>query len=124
MVALSSTEAEYRALANTATSVAWLQSLFTEPGISLSSSPIIFCDNISAGSLASNPVYHARTKHIEIDAHYIREQVLAKKLTVQYVPSSLQIADILTKALSAAQFALLTQKLTISLSPRQASSEG
>lgn len=124
VVALSSTEAEYRALANTATSVAWLQSLFTELGISLSSSPIILCDNISAGSLASNPVYHARTKHIEIDAHYIREQVLAKKLTVQYVPSSLQIADILTKALSAAQFALLTQKLTISLSPRQASSEG
>ena len=124
MVALSSTEAEYRALANTATEVAWLQSLFTELGISLSSSPIIWCDNISAGSLASNPVYHARTKHIEIDAHYIREQVLAKKLTVQYVPSSLRIADILTKALSAAQFALLTQKLTISLSPRQASSEG
>ncbi|KAJ0101151.1 hypothetical protein Patl1_04862 [Pistacia atlantica] len=80
-----------------------------------------WCDNISVGSLASNPVYHARTKHIEIDAHYIREQVLAKKLTVQYVPSSLQIANILTKALSTAQFALLTQKLTISLSPRQAS---
>ncbi|XP_031276877.1 uncharacterized protein LOC116135311 [Pistacia vera] len=45
----------------------------------------VLCD----GALASNPVFHARTKHIEIDAHYIREQVLAKKVAIQYVPSNL-----------------------------------
>ncbi|XP_031282916.1 secreted RxLR effector protein 161-like [Pistacia vera] len=113
VVALSSTEAEYRALAQTATEVAWLQSMFTELSLQVSSKPVIWCDNTSAGALASNPVFHARTKHIEIDAHYIREQVLAKNLTVQYVPSKLQIADILTKALSAVQFSELRQKLNV-----------
>ncbi|XP_031249991.1 secreted RxLR effector protein 161-like [Pistacia vera] len=104
VVALSSTEAEYRALAQTATEVAWLQSMFTELSLHFPSKPVIWCDNTSAGALASNPVFHARTKHIEIDAHYIREQVLAKNLTVQYAPSKLQIADVLTKALSVVQF--------------------
>ena len=117
VVALSSTEAEYRALAQTATELAWLDSLFSELGVKFSSIPIIWCDNVSAGALASNPVFHARTKHIEIDAHYIREQVLAKNLTVQYVPSKLQIVDILTKALLFVQFAELRQKLIVIVVP-------
>ncbi|XP_031277891.1 secreted RxLR effector protein 161-like [Pistacia vera] len=91
VVALSSTEAEYRALAQTGTEVAWLQSVFSELGLTLSTTPVIWCDNVSAGALASNPVFHARTKHNDIDTHYIREQVLAKQVTIQYVPSKLQI---------------------------------
>lgn len=100
VVALSSTEAEYKSLAHTTTEIAWLQSMLSELEIVLNDLPIIWCDNVSAGALAANPVFHARTKHIEIDAHYIRDQVLAKKILVQYVPSKHQIADIMTKALS------------------------
>ncbi|XP_031280235.1 uncharacterized protein LOC116138690 [Pistacia vera] len=64
VVALSSTEAKYRALAQTATEVAWLQSLFTELGIFINLKPVIWCDNISPTALASNPIFHACTKHI------------------------------------------------------------
>lgn len=72
---------------------------------------IIWCDNMSAGSLALNPVYHARTKHIEIDAHFMREKVLAKQLEVRYVPSHDQVADCLTKSLSHNHFRYLRSKL-------------
>ena len=113
VVALSSTEAEYRALAQTATKVAWLHNMFSELGLNFPITPVVWCDNVSVGALASNPVFHAQTKHIELDAHYIREQVLAKKLVVQYVPSKLQIADLLTKPLSAAQSSELRQKMTV-----------
>ena len=81
--------------------------------LSIPVTPVIWCDNINAAALAANPVFHARTKHIEIDAHYVREQVLAKKLTIQYVPSKLQIADLLTKALSVTQFIELRSKLNV-----------
>ena len=72
VVARSSAESEYRSLASAATEIMWLQSLFTELGLpKLVVVPIIWCDNIGAASLASNPVFHARTKHIEVDVHFI-----------------------------------------------------
>lgn len=77
-VALSSTEAEYRALSQTATEIAWVRSLFGELGMQFSAPPVLWSDNQSANSLTSNPIYHSRTKHIEIDAHYIKEQVRGK----------------------------------------------
>ena len=113
VVALSSTEAEYRALAYTAIEIAWLQSLFTELGSQINGTPVIWCGNVSVGALAANPVFHARTKHIEIDAHYIRKQVLTKKLHIQYVPSKLQIVDLLRKALSVTQFTELRKRLNV-----------
>ena len=79
MVARSSTEAEYRALAHASTKVAWLHSLFSELGISLVNTPVIWCDNQGVGALAANPVFHSRMNHIEVDVHYVREQVLDKK---------------------------------------------
>ena len=60
----------------------------------------MWCDNQGAISLAMNPVYHAKTKHIELDIHFIREKVQAKQIEVNYVPSEDQAADIFTKALA------------------------
>lgn len=114
-MALSSTEAEYRALVNTTTEIAWLESMYSELGLHFITTPVIWCDNVSVGALAANLVFHARTKHIEIEALYIIEQVLAKRIAIQYIPSKLQIADLLTKALSTSQFSDLRKKLQVFL---------
>ena len=94
--------------------VVWIESLLKELSIPLHGKPILWCDNLGAGSLASNPVFHARTKHLEIDLHFVRDRVLANLLDVRYVPSSLQIADILTKPLPAASFNGFCHKLLLS----------
>ena len=75
--------------------------------------PVLHCDNVSAMALASNPVFHARTKHIELDYHYVREQAMAKKLQITYIPSAEQIADLFTKSLTTLQFQYLTNKLPL-----------
>ncbi|XP_021833784.1 uncharacterized protein LOC110773568 [Prunus avium] len=116
-VARSSTEAEYRSLAITAAELTWICKVLTDIGFSLHSTPLLWCDNISAISLASNPVFHARTKHVELDYHYIRELVLSKALTVRYVCSQDQIADIHTKALPKERFLLLKSKLSLRSPP-------
>ena len=89
VVAKSSTESEYRSLSSAATEVLWLQSLFTELGIKIESVPIIWCDNTGAKALTDNPVFHSRTKHIEVDIHFIKEKVADKVLEVRYVPTEL-----------------------------------
>lgn len=116
-MARSSTEAEYRALAQTAADLVWLQQLFSELHLFLSSSPVLWCDNQSAIALATNPVFHARTKHIEIDYHFIREQVLRKRIVLAHIGSVDQIADIFTKALSVCRFQTLKSKLMVGAPP-------
>ena len=112
-VARSSTEAKYRSLAHTAAEITWVCKVLHDFGFPLPLKPTIWCDNISAISLASNPVFHARTKHVEIDYHYIRELVLANLLHVQYVCTEDQIADIHTKPLTKNRFLLLRSKLSL-----------
>ena len=80
-------------------------------GIFLSLPPMLWCDNVSALALASNPIFHARTKHIEVDYHFIREKVLSKELKVHFISTLDQIADIFTKALSSPCFLDLAHKL-------------
>ena len=76
VVARSNAKSEYKSVAPAKTEVMWLQSLFTELGLpKLATIPVIWCDNIGANSLAFNPAFHARTKHIEVDVHFIREKV-------------------------------------------------
>jgi hypothetical protein len=60
---------------------------------------VIYCDNINSILLANNPVYHARTKHIEVHYHFIKEKVLAKEIDLIHVSTKDQIVDIFTKAL-------------------------
>lgn len=92
----SSIEAKYRSLANTVAEITWICKVFCDSGFPLSKIPTLWCDNISAISLASNPVFHATTKHLEIDYHYIKELVLANLIKVLYVCSQDQLVDIYT----------------------------
>jgi hypothetical protein len=116
-VSRSSTESEYRALAHVAAEIAWIQALLDEMEFPLQSIAITWCENMSAKSLASNPVYHARTKHIELDVHYVRDAVLQNKLKVHYVPSSDQIANCMTKSLCSSTFQMFRGKLGVSTLP-------
>ncbi|XP_026416688.1 uncharacterized protein LOC113312149 [Papaver somniferum] len=74
-ISRSSTEAEYRGLANAAAEILWLSCLFEELSVYLSLPCRLYCDNLGAGSLTANPIFHARTKHIEVDYHMIRDLV-------------------------------------------------
>ncbi|PKU64979.1 Retrovirus-related Pol polyprotein from transposon TNT 1-94 [Dendrobium catenatum] len=86
-VARSSTEAEYRALASAATEVIWTRQLLQELGHPQQSPTTLFCDNVSAIALANNPVFHARTKHIEVDCHFIRECIKNNTIQVHHISS-------------------------------------
>lgn len=98
-VALSSTEAEYRGAAMAACEIAWLRKLLQSFGHTLMQPVTLFCDNMSSIQLASNPVFHARTKHIEVHYHYVQEKVLAHEIDLVYVSTHEQVADIFTKSL-------------------------
>ncbi|CAN6585341.1 unnamed protein product [Malus baccata var. baccata] len=113
-VSRSSTEAEYRALAITTAELAWIRQLFCDFHIPLQLPPMIHCDNVSAIALSTNPVFHAKSKHIEIDYHFVRERVTRGDLQIQHVFSSDQSADILTKGLSAPLFQLHCGNLMLS----------
>jgi histone deacetylase 1/2 len=98
-VSRSSTEAEYKAMANATAEIIWLEQLVAEMGIKLQRTSILWCDNLGATYLSANPVFHSRAKHIEIDFHFVRERVMRKQLQVRFITSGDQLADGFTKAL-------------------------
>nr|KYP49044.1 Copia protein [Cajanus cajan] len=112
LVARSSTEAEYRALAQAVTEVLWIQSLLQELKVRLNT-PMVLCDNQSTVALSHNPVLHSRSKHMELDIFFVREKVISKALVVSHIPSQHQYADLLTKALSPKRFLSLRSKLNV-----------
>ncbi|WVZ83487.1 LOW QUALITY PROTEIN: hypothetical protein U9M48_030629, partial [Paspalum notatum var. saurae] len=86
-VSRSSAEAEYRAVANGVAEASWLRQLLQELGHPLQRATLVYCDNVSAVYLSTNPVQHQRTKHIEIDLHFVRERVAAGAVRVLHPPS-------------------------------------
>ncbi|KAL6327261.1 hypothetical protein AAG906_017818 [Vitis piasezkii] len=111
VVARSSAEAEYRALAQGICEGIWIKRVLSELGQTCSSPILMMCDNQAAISIAKNPVHHDRTKHVEIDRHFITEKVTSETVKLNYVPTKHQTADILTKALPRPNFEDLTCKL-------------
>ncbi|XP_012829361.1 PREDICTED: uncharacterized protein LOC105950540 [Erythranthe guttata] len=86
----SSAEAEYRAVANAVTEKTWLHNLLSELLCPLSKAIIVYCDNVSAVYLSSNPIQHSHTKHVEIDIHFVRDKVGLGHVRVLHVPSAYQ----------------------------------
>lgn len=112
-VARSSTKAEYRAVLATASEVRWLYSLLCEVSVKLDNISTIYCDNIGATYLSTNPVFHSRMKHLALDYHFTREQVQNHTLRVSHVSSKDQLADGLTKPLTRNRFGMLFTKIDI-----------
>ncbi|KAJ9564021.1 hypothetical protein OSB04_009181 [Centaurea solstitialis] len=119
VVSRSSAEAEYRGIANVVAEAAWLRNLLLELSCPLSRATVVFCDNVSAMYLASNPVQHQRTKHVEIGLHFVRERVAIGHVRVLHVPSAYQYADIFTKGLPSSLFLDFRDSLNIRVPPDQ-----
>jgi histone deacetylase 1/2 len=98
-VSRSSAEAEYRAVANAAAECCWLRNLLHELHVPIAKATVIYCDNVSAVYMSENPVHHRRTKHVELDIHFVREKVALGQFKVLHIPTRQQFADIMTKGL-------------------------
>ena len=116
-IARSSTEAEYKSVANTSSELTWICSLLHELGIKLPTAPVIYCDNVGATYLCANPVFHSRMKHVALDYHFIRNQVQSGALRVVHVSTKDQLADTLTKPLPRATFTDFSTKIGVSRAP-------
>jgi hypothetical protein len=104
VVSRSSAEVEYRAIANGMAEATWLRQLLHELQTLLSRCTLVYCDNISVVYLSTNPVQHQRTKHVEIDLHFVREKVAIGQVRVLHVPTTSQFTDIFMKGLPSSVF--------------------
>ena len=112
-VSRSSAEAEYRSLATTTCELKWLKGVLSCLGVSHSPPMHVYCDSQAALHIAKNPVFHERTKHIEVDCHFVRDEIANGNIQPAYVSTHAQLADIFTKALGRSQFLALMAKLGI-----------
>ena len=119
----SSAEAEYRGVANAVAETAWLRNLLWELHTPLMTATLVYCDIVSAVYLYANPVQHQRTKHIEIDIHFVRDMVATGHVRVLHVPSFYQYADIFTKGLPSTLFEEFRTSLSVRSPPAQTAGE-
>nr|GEW35690.1 ribonuclease H-like domain-containing protein [Tanacetum cinerariifolium] len=109
----SSAEAEYRGVANVVAETAWIHNLLCELHTPLFTTTLVYCGNVSAVYMSANQVQHQRTKHIEIDIHFVRNFVASGQVRVFYFPSRFQYADIFTKGLPTALFIEFRSSLNV-----------
>jgi hypothetical protein len=114
VVARSSAEAEYRGMAKAICELLWIRNLMLDLQIKPVNPMKLYCDNKAACDIAHNPVQHDRTKHVEVDRHFIKEKLEEKLIEVPHVRSQDQLADVLTKALSNQVFNDCLNKLGMS----------
>ena len=112
-VLLSSVEAEYRAMTGACCELTWLRYLLRDLGVLHREPTLLYCDNKAALHIAANPVFHERTRHIEMDCHYIRDKIQDGSVTTRFVNSAHQLADVLTKALGKEVFTPMICKLGV-----------
>ncbi|XP_019055115.1 PREDICTED: uncharacterized protein LOC109115470 [Nelumbo nucifera] len=111
VVARSSAEVGYRAMAHGVSELLWLKTLLTEMGIQADVPMRLYCDNQAAINIAHNPVQHGRTKHIEVDRHFTRERIASEEICLPFVRLENQLADCLTKSVHHPKFAKNLAKL-------------
>lgn len=112
-MSLSSAEAEYRAMAFLTKELLWLKRVLTDLGIKHDQPMRVLCDSKSAIYIATNPVFHERTKHIENDCHFVRDKIQSGTIATTHVPTTSQLADIFTKPLGKQSFDEFRSKLGI-----------
>lgn len=100
-------------MATTTCELKWLKALLGSLGVAHPRPMQLYCDSQSALHIAANPVFHERTKHIEVDCHFLRDELLNGTLATQHVHTHAQLADIFTKALGKRQFESFLGKLGI-----------
>ena len=111
IVVRSSAEAEYRAMALATCELIWLKHLLRELRFGKDEQMKLICDNQAALHIASNPVFHERTKHIEVDCHFIREKIASGCVATSFVNSNDQLVDIFTKSLKGPRIKYICNKL-------------
>lgn len=113
IVSRSSAEAEYRAIAMVSSEITWLFAVLSSLQLTSPTPALIYCDNQAAISIANNPIFHERIKHIEIDCHFIRDKIEMGMLKLLPVRSAFQLVDMFTKALSAPVLKTFMNKMGI-----------
>jgi len=97
--------------------VIWLQYLLRDLQILSNFAPTIWCDNLGATYLSANPIFHARTKHAEVDYHFVQDRVVQKEIQIRFIPSHDQLADVFTKPLLTASFTAFLFNLQVDPPP-------
>ena len=111
VVAMSSAEDEYRAMTLETCELIWRKQLLQDLRFGKDGQMMFVCDNQAALHIASNPVFHEMTKHIEVDYHFIREKIASRYMIISFVNLSNQLADIFTKSLRGPRIRFISNKL-------------